>query len=131
MTMKTKQSLDHYPVSRFPGPCWRRLPTGSPLVKCSLSSPLSAPVTVKPNTCLSPHADRDLRGLGDRSTKRREEKVSKMDMDNTSVPSSRTSWSLLKQIRMFFPLGFKTEIKELTKLAGPVVSSAGRCDRGV
>lgn len=42
------------------------------------------------------------------------------------LPSS--SWSecfVLRRIRMMIPVGFKTEIGDLCKLAGPVVSSLG------
>ncbi|XP_074536360.1 multidrug and toxin extrusion protein 1-like [Halichoeres trimaculatus] len=45
-------------------------------------------------------------------------------MENSSVSSSRSSWSdcfVLKRIRMLVPVGFKAEIIELCKLAGPVL----------
>uniref|UniRef100_A0A3B4UDC3 Solute carrier family 47 member 3 n=1 Tax=Seriola dumerili TaxID=41447 RepID=A0A3B4UDC3_SERDU len=47
-------------------------------------------------------------------------------MESSTQSSPLSSWSdcfVLKRIRMLVPVGFKTEVKELSKLAGPVVSS--------
>ncbi|XP_071352892.1 multidrug and toxin extrusion protein 1 [Trachinotus anak] len=47
-------------------------------------------------------------------------------MESSTQSSTLSSWSecfVLKRIRMLVPVGFKTEIKELSKLAGPVIIS--------
>ncbi|XP_042270165.1 multidrug and toxin extrusion protein 1 [Thunnus maccoyii] len=45
-------------------------------------------------------------------------------MESTTQSSPLSSWSecfVLKRVRMLIPVGFKTEIRELAKLAGPVI----------
>ncbi|XP_040902404.1 multidrug and toxin extrusion protein 1 [Toxotes jaculatrix] len=45
-------------------------------------------------------------------------------MESSTQSSALSSWTecfLLKRIRVLVPVGFKTEIKELSKLAGPVI----------
>ncbi|KAG8001921.1 Multidrug and toxin extrusion protein 1 [Nibea albiflora] len=47
-------------------------------------------------------------------------------MESSAQSSSFPSWTdcfVIKRIRMLIPVGFKTEIKELCKLAGPVIIS--------
>ncbi|XP_022615467.1 multidrug and toxin extrusion protein 1-like [Seriola dumerili] len=47
-------------------------------------------------------------------------------MESSTQSSPLSSWSdcfVLKRIRMLVPVGFKTEVKELSKLAGPVIIS--------
>ncbi|XP_023268435.1 multidrug and toxin extrusion protein 1-like [Seriola lalandi dorsalis] len=47
-------------------------------------------------------------------------------MESSTHSSPLSSWRecfVLKRIRMLAPVGFKTEIKELSKLAGPVIIS--------
>lgn len=46
-------------------------------------------------------------------------------MESTTESSHLSSWSecfVLKRVRMLIPVGFKTEFREVSKLAGPVVS---------